>query len=80
MRTVLTLSEARTRDALEAVSVPMLETFKERLAEQIKALVKAEYGKTEFAWIADPDYTVLNDYLTQGLDDCFYNVECEVKS
>ena len=77
---VLTLAEARTRDALQSVSVPLLEQFKSSLRAKITALIKAEYSTTEFAWIADPDYGVMDDYLAQGLDDCFYNVECEVES
>ena len=80
MQQVLTLSQIRTRDALEAVSVPLLEKFKTQLAGQIKALVEAEYAKTEFAWIRDPDLNVLDDYLEQALGDCFYGVEQEIES
>lgn len=80
MPQVLTLAELRTRDALEAVSVPLLEKFKEQLAAKIKALVESEYAKTEFAWIRDPDLNVLDDYLEQALGDCFYGVEQEIES
>lgn len=79
MPQVLTLAEARTRDALEAVSVPLLQKFKDDLRAELTALIKTRYRATEFAWIADPDYAVLDDYLEQGLGDCFYNVEQEIE-
>ena len=80
MATVLTLAEARTRDAREGVTVADLEAFRDALKAKIIGLVEAEYARTQFAWIADPDTSVLSDYIEQGLGDCFFPVEQEIES
>ena len=80
MPQVLTLSEARTRDAKQRVSTAALGAFKAHLKAKIIELVDAEYARTEFAWIADANTKVFEDYLAQGLDDCFYDVELEIEA
>lgn len=80
MPQVLTLSEARTRDAREGITVADLEAFRDALKAKLIGLVEAEYARTQFAWIADPDTSVLSDYIEQGLGDCFYAVEVELDS
>lgn len=80
MATVLTLAEARTRDAKSSVSVAHLQNFKAHLKAKIIALVDAEYARTDFAWIADANTNVFEDYLAQGLDDCFWDVEQEIEA
>ncbi|HLO78166.1 MAG TPA: hypothetical protein VK196_17055 [Magnetospirillum sp.] len=77
---VLTLSEARTRDAKERVTTAALDLFKSELKAKLLSLVAAEYAASEFAWIADPDLKVLDAYLAQGLDDCCYDAEMEIES